>query len=146
MFLRKIDERTFWDQQGLESSEYLASRSWHKTIPNSGNVNEIFSAVIPNDDCVHSVCAGNVASDHKFLPAVQSILGPRATTFSSFVPAVLPFGDDTLQPLAASGTKHVPSRRLKIVRNTDPGRFKLQTDFIIWHRSTSDSRVRSRLL
>jgi hypothetical protein len=44
MSFGKIGERTFWDQQGLESSEYVAYRSWDKTVPNAGHVNEILSA------------------------------------------------------------------------------------------------------
>src|SRR6516162_9307764 len=79
MCLRKIGERTSWYNQGLEPREYLASRSRHKAVPNSGHVNQIFSPVVPNNDGVHSVCAGKVPSDHEFLSAIQSILGPRAS-------------------------------------------------------------------
>src|SRR6516162_11011638 len=125
MFLWKIGERTLWDEQGLEPSEYLASGSRHKAVPNSGDVNEILSPVIPNRDGVHSVCARNVASDHKFLPAVQPVLCPRPTPFSELVPAVLPLGNDTFQPLVPSGAEHVASRRFKIVRNADSARLKL---------------------
>ena len=62
MCLRKIDERTFWDEQGLEPSEYLASRSRHKAVPNSGDVNQIVSAVIPNNDSIHPVCENDYNS------------------------------------------------------------------------------------
>src|SRR6516162_9726045 len=129
MFLWKIGERTLWDEQGLEPSEYLASGSRHKAVPNSGDVNEILSAVIPNNDGVHSVCARNVASDHKFLPAVQSVLSPRAAAFSSFVPAVFSLGNDTFQPLAANRVKHVGSGCFEIIRNPDSGRLKLENTF-----------------
>src|SRR6516162_1895439 len=129
MSLRKIDERRFWGEQGLEPSEYLASGSRHKAVPNSRDINQIVSPVIPDNDGVHSMCARNVASDHKFLPAVQSILSPRAAAFSSFVPAVFSLGNDTFQPLGASGSEHVPSGRFKIVRNADSGRHKLENAF-----------------
>src|SRR5215469_4678935 len=129
MSLRKIDERTFWGEQGLEPREYLPPRSWDKAVPNSRDINQIVSPVIPNNDSIHPVCARNVSSDHKFLPAVQSILSPRAAAFSSFVPAVFSLGDDTFQPLGASGSKHAPSGRFKIVRNADSGRLKLENTF-----------------
>src|SRR5215831_18649541 len=119
MSFGKIREWTFWGQQGLEPGEYLASGSRHKAVPNSGNVNEILSAVIPDNDGVHSVCARNVTSDHKFLSAIQAVLGPRPPPFSNLVPAVLPLGNKTFQPLTASSTDHVLNRRFKIVRNTD---------------------------
>jgi len=110
-------------------SEYLASGSRHKAIPNSGNVNEILSAVIPDNDGVHAVCARNVATDHKFLSAVQPITGPRPSALANLVPAVSPLSNDTFQPLAASSTEHVLNQRFKIVGNTDPGRLKLENRF-----------------
>ena len=60
MSFLKIGERTFWDQQGLESSEYVAYRSWDKTVPNAGHVNQIFSPVISNYDGVHSMGTRNM--------------------------------------------------------------------------------------
>src|SRR5215469_7305209 len=129
MSLRKIGERTFWGKQGLEPREYLAPRSRDKAVANSRDINQILFPVIPNNYGIHSVCARNVATDHKFLPAVQSILSPRAAAFSSFVPAVFSLSNDTFQPLGASGSEHVPSRRFKIVRNADSGRLKLKNAF-----------------
>src|SRR6516162_3071864 len=125
MSFGKIGERTFWGQQGLESSEYLASRSRHKAVPNSGHINQAVSAVIANNDRVYSVCARNVASDHKFLAAVQTILGPGPAALANLVSAVLPLGNNTFQPLTASDTEHVVSRGFKIVCNADSGRLKL---------------------
>jgi hypothetical protein len=56
MCLWKIGERTLGDKQGLEPREYLASRSWHKSVPDSGHVKQILSPVISNYDGVHAVC------------------------------------------------------------------------------------------
>src|SRR5215471_19162060 len=128
MSLRKIGERTFWGKQGLEPREYLAPRSRDKAVANSRDINQILFPVIPNNYGIHAVCARNVASDHKFLPAVQSILSPRAAALANLPPtslptkpgqvsAVLPLGNNTFQPLVASGAEHVASRRFKIVRN-----------------------------
>src|SRR6516162_4122325 len=102
MFLWKIGERTFWDRQGLKPGEYLASRSRDKAVPNSGDVNEILSAVIPNHDGIHSVCAQNVSSDHQFLSTIQPILSPRSTAFPRLVSAVPSLSNDTFQPLGQS--------------------------------------------
>src|SRR5215469_6570483 len=129
MSLRKIDERTFWGEQGLEPSEYLASGSRHKAVPNSCDINQIVSPIIPDNDGVDPVCARNVSSDHKFLSTVQPILSPGPTALANLVSAVLPLGNNTFQPLAASGTEHVLNGLFKIVRNTDPGRLKLQNSF-----------------
>src|SRR6516164_801099 len=122
MSLRKIDERRFWGEQGLEPSEYLASGSRHKAVPNSRDINQIVSPVISNNDGVHSVCARNVSSDHKFLSTVQPILGPGPAALANLVSAVLPLGNDTFQPLVPSGAEHAASRRFKIVRNADSAR------------------------
>jgi hypothetical protein len=55
MSLRKIDERTFWGEQGLEPSEYLASGSRHKAVPNSRDIDQIVSPVIPYNDGIYAV-------------------------------------------------------------------------------------------
>src|SRR5215472_8647869 len=129
MCLWEIDERTLGDQQRLELDEHVASRSWDKAVPNSRDVNQILSPVISDNDGVHSGCARNVSSDHKFLSTVQPILGPGPAALANLVSAVLPLGNNTFQPLAASSTEHVLNGRFKIVRNTDPGRLKLQNSF-----------------
>src|SRR6516164_5179918 len=104
MSLRKIDERRFWGEQGLEPSEYLASRSRHKAVPNSRDINQIVSPIIPDNDGIHPVCTRNVATDHKFLSAVQTLLGPRPAPFTDLVPTVPLLGNDTFQSLSASHT------------------------------------------
>src|SRR6516164_1038376 len=129
MSFGKIRERTLGDKQGLELREHLAPRSWYKAVADSGYVNEIFSPVISNNDGVHSVCARNVATDHKFLSTVQPILGPGPTALANLVSAVLPLGNNTFQALAASSTEDVLNGRFKIVCNTDAGRRKLQNSF-----------------
>src|SRR5215469_61164 len=125
MSLWKISERTFRGKQGLQPGEYLAPRSRHKAVPDSGDINQMVSPVIANNDCVHSVRSRNVTSDHKFLSPIQPVLRPRPAPFPNLVAAVLPFGNDTFQPLAASGTEHVPRGCFEIVRNADSGRLKL---------------------
>jgi hypothetical protein len=129
MCLQKIGERALWNDQGFEPGEYPASRSRHKAVPNSRDVNQIFSPVVPNNDGVHSVCAWNVSADDQFLSAVQPVLGPRPAPFSSLVTTIPSLGNDTFQSLAASGTQHVLSRRFKIIRNANSGRLKLQNGF-----------------
>src|SRR6516225_5530422 len=126
MSFGKIRERTLGDKQGLELREHLAPRSWYKAVADSGYVNEIFSPVISNNDGVHSVCARNVATDHKFLSTVQPILGPGPTALANLVSAVLPLGNNTFQPLAASSTEHIGGRHLEMVNNPDSGRLKLE--------------------
>ena len=64
MSLWKIGERTFRGKQGLQPDEYLAPRSWHKAVPNSGDVNQILSPVIAYDNSVYTVWARSVSSDH----------------------------------------------------------------------------------
>src|SRR6516165_8637569 len=129
MCLRKIGERTSWYNQGLEPREYLASRSRDKAVPNSGHVNQIFSPVVPNNDGVHSVCAGKVPSDHEFLSAIQPVLGPRPAPFPNLVPTVPSLSNDTFQPLGANCTEHIGGRHLEMVNNPDSGRLKLQNRF-----------------
>src|SRR6516164_5084919 len=129
MSLRKIGERTFWGEQGLEPSEYLPSGSRHKAVPNSGHVEEIFSLVIPNNDSVDSVRARNVSSDDKFLSTVQPILGPRPAALANLVSAVLPLGNNAFQPLGANCVEHVSGGCFEIIRNPDSGRLKLENRF-----------------
>src|SRR6516164_3714176 len=129
MSLRKIDERRFWGEQGLEPSEYLASGSWHKAVPNSRDINQIVSPIIPDNDGIHPVCARNVSSDHKFLSTVQPILGPGPAALANLVSAVLPLGNNTFQPLGANCVEHVSGRCFEIIRNPDSGRLKLENRF-----------------
>jgi hypothetical protein len=63
------------------------------------------------------------------LSTVQPILGPGPAALANLVSAVLPLGNNTFQALAASSTEDVLNGRFKIVRNTDPGRLKLQNSF-----------------
>src|SRR5215469_8716397 len=126
MSLRKVDERPFWDEQGLEPSEYLASRSRNKAVPNSGHVKQILSPVIADNDGVHSVCAWDVASDHKFLSTVQTILGPRPAALASFIPTVLSFRNDAFQSLLGGAFEHCLGCGLEVFGDSDSRRLEFE--------------------
>src|SRR6516164_3753977 len=126
MSLRKIDERRFWGEQRLEPREYLASGSRHKAVPNSRDINQIVSPVIPNNDGIHAVCAWDVASDHEFLPAVQSILSPRAAALASFIPTVLSFRNDAFQSLLGGAFEHCLGCGLEVFGDSDSRRLEFE--------------------
>src|SRR5438309_189374 len=64
MRLWQVDEWTFRDHQGSQLFDRLAPRGRNKSVPHSGDVNEIVSLVISNDDGVETMRPRNVAADH----------------------------------------------------------------------------------
>src|SRR5215469_694998 len=119
--------RTF--RVSAQTSRGLAETHSRKAVPNSRDINQIVSPLISDNDGIHAVCARNVATDHKFLSAVQAVLGPRPTPFSNLVPAVSPLGNDAFQPLGANCTEHVSGGDLEILNNPDSRRLEPENGF-----------------
>ena len=126
----EIDERALGDDQGLELAEDLAPRSRDKAVPNSGDVNQILSPVIPNYDGIQRrerpecslrsqvlvhYSADTWPTSRSRLPASYRLSLLLATTPSS------PWARIALSMSAAGD--------LEIVSNADSGRLKPQNRF-----------------
>jgi len=104
----------------LQLREHLSPGGRHESIPRPRRVHQLIPVVIPDDQRVDAVWAGEIPSDHELLPTIHAMLDPRAGAFPGFVGAVPPLPDDALKPLLAYGGQHLSRPSLDVVSDPDP--------------------------
>src|SRR5580765_4916971 len=126
MLLRQVDEWAFRNHQESQLFEHLPSRGRNKSVSHSGNVNEIVSTVISDDDGIETVSAREVSADHQFLSAIHAILYPGATALSGLIYAVLSLCDDPFESLLSNSPEHIRCGCFDIIGSANSRRLKLQ--------------------
>jgi len=85
---REVNEGAGRNHQRLELFKDAPPGSRHEAVSRARDVDQVLASVLANDDGVQPVRPWRVATDHKLLAEVESMLNPSAAAFAGFVLAI----------------------------------------------------------
>src|SRR5260221_11420972 len=86
--LRQIHERTLVGDKRLQLLVNHPARCWHKSVSYSGDVVQILSAIVADDDRIDAVRSGNKSANHEFLALVAFLKSICREIPSKFNPRI----------------------------------------------------------
>src|SRR4029077_10672562 len=101
--LRQINEWAFIRDQRLQLFVNTPPRGRDKTVSRSSDIDQIFTAIVANNDRIETACPWRKPTHYELLPSIDAKLGPGACALSRLVHAVLALRYDAFKPLLANG-------------------------------------------
>src|SRR5260370_16603045 len=119
MRVRQVNKRHRGGNQVTYFLKHLTPRRGNEAVANASYINQIFAAIVANDERVKSVWPRQVPADHQLLPLIHAVFNPCARALSRLVEAVFTFPNDAFNLLSAHSRQHTGRSPLDLFNHPD---------------------------